>query len=71
MMTKRALYLGVGAVAIAVLWVGSVVELGAQQAARCRRGLRHFDAGWKIWSRRFLAPSAKTSRSILITSLKK
>ena len=33
MMTRRALYLGVGAVAIAVVCVGSVVELVAQQAA--------------------------------------
>src|SRR5437879_5899790 len=33
MMTRRALYLGVGTVAIAVVCVGSVVELGGQQAA--------------------------------------
>ena len=33
MTTKEALYLGVAAVAIALVWAGSVVKLGAQQAA--------------------------------------
>ena len=33
MTTKQALYLGVAAIAIAAVWAGSVVKLGAQQAA--------------------------------------
>ena len=33
MRMKRALYFGVAAVAIAAVWAGSAVELGAQQAA--------------------------------------
>jgi len=33
MRTKNALYLGVAAVAIAVVWAGSAVKLSAQQAA--------------------------------------
>ena len=45
MMTKGALYLGVGAVAIAVVWVGAVVELGGQQAASEAVGIDADDIG--------------------------
>lgn len=34
MRKKKALYLGVAAVAIAAVWAGSVVRLGAQQHTR-------------------------------------
>jgi len=33
MRTRHALYLGVAAIAIAAVWAGSVVTLGAQPAA--------------------------------------
>src|SRR6059036_179106 len=45
MMTRRALYLGVGTVAIAVVWVGAVVELGGQEAASEAVGIDKDDIG--------------------------
>ena len=45
MKTKHALYLGAAAVAIAVVWAGSAIELSAQQAASAAVAIDSDDIG--------------------------